>query len=220
MAESLARALAVNSTLEALNISKNNIGDKGIGHIATGLLTNTTLKILDISNCVQTVWLPEHLNTGGGNHMNGRIQFCTVLQTNTTLKTLDFYCCGISDLLAESLARALEVNSSLEELIIFDNNISDNSIAHIAKSLQKNNTLESLYAGIDGYRFSRPAMYTGFTDAGVLSLARGVATNTSIKHLSIRWYSTNPESTLKMMAESVKNSSLISLELYIWACGN
>ena len=53
--ESLARALAVNSTLEELDISYNNIGDEGIGHIAAALLTNTTLKILNISNCIPVI---------------------------------------------------------------------------------------------------------------------------------------------------------------------
>ena len=51
--ESLARALAVNSTLEELDISFNkHICDEGIGYIGTALLTNTTLKILNIRNCV------------------------------------------------------------------------------------------------------------------------------------------------------------------------
>ena len=53
----------------------------------------------------------------------------------------------------------------------------------------------------------------GLTDTGVLSLARGVAINTSIECLSIQWPLTDPESTLKMMAESVKKSSLKTLGL-------
>ena len=102
----LIRALAVNSTLEKLNISKNNIGNKGIGQIATTLLTNTTLKILNISSCLQDLsTLLEGLDT-------------------------DSNYSGISDLVAELLARAL-VNSSLEELNIIDNKISDNGIWHI-----------------------------------------------------------------------------------------
>ena len=180
--DSLARALAVNSSLEELVISSNNnIGDKGIGHIATALLTNTTLKILNISDCVHT----------GSRSLQHRS--------------------GISDLVAESLARALEVNITLEELNIIDNNISDNGIGHIAKSLQKNKTLKLLNVG---------TMHTqdniaGFTDTGVLSLARGVATNTSIECFSIQWSSTDPERTLKMMASTIKNSSLKTLALYI-----
>ena len=55
--------------------------------------------------------------------MNGRVHICTALQKNTTLKTLKFARCGLSDLVAESLARAMEVNSSLEELNIIDDNI-------------------------------------------------------------------------------------------------
>ena len=97
--EPLARALAVNGTIEGLDISRNSIGDEGIGLIGTALLTNTTLEILDISKCAQTGWLLEYFI--GGNHMNGRVHFCTALQKNSTLKTLQFSSCGISDLVAE-----------------------------------------------------------------------------------------------------------------------
>ena len=45
-AESLARALAVNKSLQELYISGNEIGYYGTAHIATSLQTNTTLKTL------------------------------------------------------------------------------------------------------------------------------------------------------------------------------
>ena len=135
--ESLARALAANSTLEELDISRNNIGDEGIGHIGTALLTNTTLKILNISNCN----LPPCLYTGS-NHM---IHICTALQTNTSLTTLNFAHCGISTLVAESLARTLAVNSTLEELDISNNyNIGEKGIGHIGTALLTNTTLKIL----------------------------------------------------------------------------
>ena len=143
--------------------------------------------------------------------MNGRVRICTALQKNTTLKTLNFSRCGISDLVTESLARALKVNSTLEDLNIIDNNISDNGIVHITKSLQKNNTLKFLHVGTTCMQDNTG----GLTDTGVLSLARGVATNTSIEYLCIAWSSTDPGSTLKMMASSIKNSSLKTLALYI-----
>ena len=214
VAESLARALAVNCTLEELNISDNEIGDNGIGHIGTALLTNTTLKILNIDGCVLTVSSSlQHLGTGG-NHMNGRVHICTALQKNTTLKKLYFSDCGLSDLGAESLARALAVNSSLEVLDITNESISDNGFVHIAKSFHKNNTLKVLYVGMP-QTIKELIPETSFTDAGVLSLARGVATNTSMEYLSIEWFSADPESTLKIMASSVKKSSLKTLSLRI-----
>ena len=212
--ESLARALAVNSTLEELDISNNNLGDKGIGHIGTALLTNTTLKILNISNCVRdAVGSSQECLDIGSNHMYGRAQFFAALQKNTTLRTLNFSCCGMSDLVPKSLARALEVNCTLEELDIVDDNISDDGIVYIAKSLEKNNTLKVLYVGPKQDNLFMPV--TGFTSTGVLSLARGVATNTSIECLSIRWLSTDLDSTLKMIGESVKKSGLKTLAL-LW----
>ena len=147
--------------------------------------------------------------------MNDRVHICTALQKNTTLKTLKFARCGLSDLVAESLARAMEVNSSLEELNIIDNNICDNGIVDLAESLQKNTTLKVLHVGM--LRYSTGPV-TSFTDTGMLSLARNVATNKSLKRLSIRWFSTDPESALKMMAKTVKSSSLKILVLSIGMC--
>ena len=49
-AESLARALADNRSLQELSISDNNIGDNGIAHITTALQTNNTLKNLTIGD--------------------------------------------------------------------------------------------------------------------------------------------------------------------------
>ena len=115
------------------------------------------------------------------------------------------FSCVISDLVAESLAKALAINSSLEELNIIDDNISDDGMVHIAKSLQENNTLKVLHVGTTRTQDNR----AGLTDTGVLSLARGVAINTSIECLSIQWPLTDPESTLKMMAASVKKSSIL-----------
>ena len=52
--ESLARALAVNSSLLELNISNNQIWINGIAHIATALQTNNTLQTLKVYDCSVT----------------------------------------------------------------------------------------------------------------------------------------------------------------------
>ena len=212
--ESLVIALATKSSLEELDISNNiDIGDIGIGSIGTALQSNTTLKILNISKCVRAVsWSPPRLDTG--DTYNQMIPDCSavIARQKKKLKTFNSSSSGISDSVAESIARALEVNSSLEELNIIDDNISDNGLVHIAKSLQKNNTLKVLHVGTERYKKFTP--FT-FTDTGVMSLARGVATNTSMEYLCIRWFSTNPDSTLKRVAESIKNSSLKTLVLII-----
>ena len=45
-AESLARALTVNKTLQGLNVTYNDISDIGTTHIYTAIQTNNSLKIL------------------------------------------------------------------------------------------------------------------------------------------------------------------------------
>ena len=64
----------------------------------------------------------------------------------TTMKELELSKCDISDVGAESLARALAVNSSLEALSINDNKIGDSGIAHIATTLQTNTSTEQTNA--------------------------------------------------------------------------
>ena len=206
--ESLARTLAVNNTLEELDISNNKISDEGIGHIGTALLTNTTLKTLNISKCAKPPLPGDSYSSS-----NGIGHICTALRKNTTLKALNVSCSGISGVEAESLAKALKINSSLEGLNIFDNDMTDKGIAHVAKSLQVNKALKSLCVGMTQKNTA------GVTNTGMLSLARGVARNKSLKHLDIGWSFEfiDSESTLSlnMMAESVKNSNLKTLTLNI-----
>ena len=233
-AESLARALADNcSSLKILDIADNNIGDKGIAHIANALLTNTLLKQLSVQNCdisglgaeslaralAVNCSLEEldisHNNIGD----NGIAHIATILQSNTTLESLFINRCGMSSLGTESIARALAVNRSLKELVINSENIGDDGVAHIAQLLRTNNsTLEILCIGKDQHpelsKFDDDTNH-GLTDTAVLSLATCLATNTSLKHLIIRWCSTEPDSALKKMTESVKESSVKTLELWI-----
>ena len=53
-AEYLSRVLPQNSSLEKLDITRNNLGDEGIGHMAKALKQNTQLKELWIGECGMT----------------------------------------------------------------------------------------------------------------------------------------------------------------------
>ena len=75
-AESLARALAANSSLEKLNISFNRIGDNGIVHIAIALQANNTLKSLTSHDCIDIVTDKAALS------------LASALTTNTSMKVM------------------------------------------------------------------------------------------------------------------------------------
>ena len=52
--ESLARALAVNMSLEYLSLSRTNISDTGAAHISTALCVNNSLELLDVGGDTTT----------------------------------------------------------------------------------------------------------------------------------------------------------------------
>ena len=116
-----------------LDISGNGIGVNGLAHIATALQSNTTMKILDISQCnISNEWEEsltialavnrslQKLNISG-NKMgdNGIAHIATALQTNNTLKTLTIGEETTTDEGALSLAAALTANSSMEYLKLY-----------------------------------------------------------------------------------------------------
>ena len=95
----------------------------------------------------------------------------TALQTNTTVRTLNVSRCGISDVGAKSLARALAL-TNLTALVIFSNQIEDNGIACIATVLQTNSTMRKLNVGA-----------CDISDVGAETLARALAVNKSLHTL-------------------------------------
>ena len=76
-AESLARALAVNRSLQVLDISDNKIGDNGIAHIATALQTNNSLTSLVFDK--------------GATTDEGALSLAAALATNRSMEYLMLY---------------------------------------------------------------------------------------------------------------------------------
>ena len=203
-----------------LNISGNNIGDKGIALIATALQTNTTMTKLNITVCnmsddgakslaraltVNKTLQELFIGIIGWNDVcdKGIIALIsTALQTNTTMTKLNITECSMPDDGAESLARALTVNKTLQVLNLSYNDITDTGIAHIATALTTNNTLKILLIGEETA-----------TDEGALSLAAALTANSSMEYLDLYWSSTHPDSTLKNIGECVSTSTLRKLEL-------
>ena len=131
---------------------------------------------------------------------NGKAGIATALHTNTTMRTLDVSLCDISDVGAESLARALAVNRSLQKLDLRGNN----GITHIATALQTNNTLRILKVGD-----------MTVTDEGAVLLSSALTVNRSMEYLSLFCSITHPDSTLKKIGECVSKSTLRTLQLNI-----
>ena len=154
-AESLARALTVNRSLQELNISFNKIGDNGIAHISTALQTNTTMTKLGIGHCSMLDEGAEslaralainsslqELNISG--YKYGIASIATALQTNNTLKTLTIGRETTTDKEALSIAAAFTANSSLEYLkLIWISTHPDSTLKNIGEYVSKS-TLRKL----------------------------------------------------------------------------
>ena len=139
-----------------LNISGNNIGDKGIALTSASLRTNTTMSRLNISECNMSDDVAESLARAltvnktlqelyvSYNNISdtGIAHISTALETNTTMRKLHISSRDMSDDGAESLARPLTVNKTLQELHV--KSICDTGIAHIATALRTNNTIKKL----------------------------------------------------------------------------
>ena len=117
-----------------------------IGYFLAFVLRNTSKLYVDLSYCSiddhSLCVLMGELSKHAEASREGVLYRVTRL--NISHNTLDVNSCDISDVGAESLARALAVNRSLLELYISSNQIGNNGIAHIATALQTNNTLQTL----------------------------------------------------------------------------
>ena len=241
-AESLARALAVNRSIQELDIRSNEIGDNGIAHIATALQTNTTtMTTLNISNCsisdVGAESLASFVNISlqylniCNNEIgdNGIANIATALQTNTTMRTLNISNCSISDEGAESLARALAVNRSLQELDISSNKIGNNGMANIATALQTNTTMTTL--NISDCSISNVGAESGralavnrslqeldissneIGDNGIAHIATALQTNTTMRKLNNSDCGLSDEGVESLAVALTLNTSIESLRL-------
>ena len=134
----------------------------------------------------------------------GIAYIATALHTNTTMRTLNVHDCHISNVGAESLARALAVNTSLQKLVMGGNNtIGYNGICELATALQTNTTLKDL---------SLFNCNNWMTDQEVLLLSSAIR-HCSMERLGLGWSCTDPGNTLKEIGESVRRSKLRVLRI-------
>jgi Ran GTPase-activating protein (RanGAP) involved in mRNA processing and transport len=187
-ARAIADALKVNTTLEGLYISGNEIGDAGAAALAGGLAVNSSLRELHANFC--------------GIGAAGSRAIADALKINTTLEELYIANNNIGLLGSRAIAEALKVNTTLERLFISDNEIGDAGAAALADGLAVNSALRQLHAntcgiGAAGSRAIAEALKINTTleklrivnnkvgNAGAAALAGAVATTTSLSELHL-----------------------------------
>ena len=184
----LSKALAVNSSLTNLDLSKNSFGNSGASSLAQALAVNSSLTNLDLSK------------TRFGN--SGAACLAQALAVNSSLTKLDLSENRFGNSGAASLAQALAVNSSLTKLDLSENRFGNSGAASLAQALAVNSSLTSL--DLSENRFG---------NSGAASLAQALAVNSSLTNLNLRGNSIGDSGAASLSQALSVNSSLTNLDL-------
>jgi Ran GTPase-activating protein (RanGAP) involved in mRNA processing and transport len=145
--------------LEELHLGENNLGDEGVAILCEGVLTNQSLRLLDLRSnslteqaalSIQGIVAQAHflqalclcqneLGPAGAAALARGLQ-----QSSATMKRLSLSENFIGTEGSNSMARILRVNKSLQELDLSVNGICSDGAAIMAKALTKNKTLRSI----------------------------------------------------------------------------
>ncbi|KAJ3209699.1 hypothetical protein HDU67_005993 [Dinochytrium kinnereticum] len=155
----IAEMLGYNSTLRNLCLSGNTLGDKEAVHLAEGLRQNSTLQVLDVSH-----------NTIGD---MGAIALGAGLAGNDSLKELNLAWNHIRSRGIGGFLMHIKDNPVLSTLNLQNNGLGENGQA-VGAYLLKTNAIVSL-------DLSR----TRITDAALITIAKGLEQNYSIKDLDV-----------------------------------
>ena len=241
VANSLSRALSVNTTLTYLNLSGNKIGTPGATCLSRALLGNTTLTDLNLSgNKIDTsgatylYWalLQNTTLTGlnlSGNKIGtpGATSVFQVLSRNTTLTYLNLSGNIIHDFYAPPL-RVFFV--SLTHLNLSDTNIDDRVFYFLVSFLSRNTTLTHLnlsHNSIDdggAFRLSEALSenttltdlnlsHNGIDDGGALHLSGALSENTTLTDLNLSHNDIDDGGALHLSGALSKNTTLTHLNL-------
>ncbi|OUM64447.1 hypothetical protein PIROE2DRAFT_8752 [Piromyces sp. E2] len=138
-AETIARFLLDNKSVESLILKSNEIGSHGASCIAKALHINEYIKHLDIS-----------CNPIG---QEGGMAFASMLQINTTLKKLEIFSCSLNSVAIIALATVLRNNISLNYIDFSDNfqnthnltqSVQNAMMLHISNMIKYNNNVNDL----------------------------------------------------------------------------
>ena len=186
-AASLSQALAVNSSLTNLDLSKNSFGNSAAASLAQALAVNSSLANLNLSE-----------NRFGN---SGAACLAQALAVNSSLTKLDLSENRFGNSGAASLAQALAVNSSLTKLDLSENRFGNSGAASLAQALAANSSLTNL--NLRG---------NSIGDSGAASLSQALSVNSSLTNLVLRGHSIGHSGAASLSKALAVNSSLTKLD--------
>ena len=216
LAGSLYKALAVNSSLTHLDLSKNSIHNSGAASLSQVLEVNSSLTNLNLSGNSIRESEPASLSQAlevnssltnldlSGNSIRepGAASLSQALAVNSSLAYLDLSGNSIGFSGAAYLSQALAVNSSLTNLDLSGNSIGESGAASLSKALAVNSSLTNLYLSVNF-----------FGDSGAASLSRALAVNSSLTILNLARNSIGDSGAASLSQALAVNSSLTNLDL-------
>jgi Ran GTPase-activating protein (RanGAP) involved in mRNA processing and transport len=152
------------ATLSELRICHNQIDASLARVIASGLKTNTSLRILDLADNGMDDEAVAEIAAGLAHN-----------ETNVEFVSLDFNAFGDDGV--ATLSQMLAVNSTVTELHLFGNRVSAIGAEYLADALRTNETLQSLILS-----FNR------IGDRGAVALAQALTVNTTLTKI---WFPSN-----------------------------
>ena len=191
VAESLSRALSVNTTLTYLNLSGNEIGASGAIYLSGALSENTTLTDLNLSD--------NEIDTFGATSL------FQVLTRNTTLTHLNLSENEIGNPYVLSFFENLSDNTTLTYVRLTHLNLSDNNIDNpgaLSWLFSRNTTLTHLNLS-----------HNSINDYGVCLLFQTLAVNTTLTHLNLSHNSIDNFSASYLFEALSRNTTLTHLNL-------
>ncbi len=219
--EGLGLWLMTNTSLQELNIQRQEISCEGAKYLAKGLekhtsLTSLTLweskigsyginyliKMLKKNPSITTLELGWNLFADFGAR-----RFAEMLDTNSSLATLNISGNKINAEEIKNLARSLGKNSHLTSLDLSDNMIDDEAVKGVAEMLKKNTTLVDLNLNMNYTKSYKP------TSIGAKYIAEMLRINSTLKILKFGSDRIDDVGFQDLLAALKYNTTLQSLSL-------
>ena len=210
--------LMSNTNMEVLDVSDNSLSSSSVDSIISGLLQNSTLQALKMSNtllsddnCIrlssflqrkvcQVKWLDlcnSSISSRGASYL------ALSLTYNYSLTTLEISDNPIGDVGATAFGLALKTNSVLTQLCVDCCEITSNGTAQIAEGLCENIKLKVLQA--NGNHFGVE---------GAKSMSEMIQCNRTLQHLYLHDDDTLAMDGIELLVSSLKkNRTLLRLDL-------
>ena len=187
-AVNIAKAIQMNTTLQTLDMSNNEISDDGVIAISDYLKRNSSLEKLNLST--------NNITSEGAKAV------AEAIQVNTTLEKLDLSFNKLSDDGASFISDGLKTNKSLQEIKMSTNEITNKGAKTIAEALQLNTTLKQLDLSINK-----------IFDDGATAISNVLKTNITLQELNISHNNITNKGITKIIEVIQINSTLQNINI-------